>query len=859
MPLESGFRQGYLGTVSLNSTLDIVERVSIPHFLQRNIRQTLDAHDRERRSKGASNVARQVQSLNDKMPPRKRHDWFPVKKEILQCTREPTMQVLPFAIVSRGSTRPVLNDDGATKVKAEPEWLPAPDTQKLKCEIQCMVQKRSDVSKWAAVQHETKPATLICTRADDGKPSIAIELDAPFILPLSILSRSGEGGDEPINGIDNSQDLQNHRLKLHISCSDLTMKKDLHTFMYGQDVSAVPFGVHAPLRAFIKGLDKLGGKDLVQLTSGRVGTTEQTGYELAIDLKWNKNEGSVLERTMRSKREAAVNKSMTETTPESAQEEHEITYVIKGSAGQLRSLVVDDLRCQFCKKRLPHSSFDRLHMHYVLNHDHLDFSITQSRVTNGVQQKTLLLQLNERPRLTRASNDVPDEREMEWMRPVRPFDLSQYLKGDDSWTSCRAAGRRIRLRSPGRETSTTQLKTYGPAKEVAPAEIQQSILPRKRKRYPVPFIPDVDLYRQISKRPIQAGEELSESDEGSEDDWAAQKQKLRKTDLQGDSRGELFKVFDQYIHRERISSDKHLQHAVIRFAKAHHKQLRRPLVFRDWKIKLKQLRLTGLLSRVYHDFCIELCTKGGDSVEEPTNSSPSSTEAPKPNGLTNGHTNGDAIDIDQSSHSTLHRTLQKWSSLPLAPRAPNAHPLTGHPKIQNLLGFVAIHPSFQPLLFSILHNPQTRHDASQTLQSIVHGRTALRVYEAEYESWLSALADSAPITVHEGTCVCGQTVTDTGSLIYCSNTSCPTTAFHMPCVNVPVRDPNWKCMKCAGRDTPWVVTSADQRERERLEGVQTPTLWNAGKWLEMLKGEVRMEEAGAEGVRDGCGGGKGRG
>ncbi|KAF2223210.1 hypothetical protein BDZ85DRAFT_319478 [Elsinoe ampelina] len=839
MPLESGFRQGYLGTVSLNSTLEIAERVSIPHFLQRNIRQTLDAHDHVRRSKGALNDSRRQQSCEDKMPPRRRHDWFPVKKEILQCAREPTMQVLPFAIVSRGSTRPVPKNDGATKVKAEPEWLPAPDTQKLKCEIQCMVQKRSDVSKWAAVQHETKPATLICTRSDDGKPSITIELDAPFILPLSILSRSGEGGDEPVNGADNSRDLQNHRLKLHISCSDLTMKKDLHTFMYGQDISAVPFGVHAPLRAFIKGLDKLGGKDLVQLTSGRVGTTEQTGYELAVDLKWNKYEGSVLERTMRSRREAAVNGSVIKTTQESAQEEHEITYIIKGSAGQLRSLVVDDLRCQFCKKRLPHSSFDRLHMHYVLNHDHLDFSITQSRVVNGVQQKTLLLQLNERPRLTRASNDVPDEREMEWVRPVRPFDLSQYLKGDDSWTSCRATGRRVRPRSPGREISTAQLKTYGPAKEVPPAEIQQSILPRKRKRYQVPEIPDVELYRQTSKRPLEAGEELSESDEESEDDWAAQKQKLRKTDLQGESRGELFKVFDQYIHRERISSDKHLQHAVIRFAKAHHKQLRRPLVFRDWKTKLKQLRLTGLLSSLYHDFCIELCTKGGDGVEEPpANGSPSSTETPKTNGLTNGHTN---IDIDRSSQSQIRRTLQQWSTLPLAPNAPNAHPLTGHPKIQNLLGLVAIHPSFQPLLFSILHSPQTRHDASQTLQSIVHGRTALRVYEADYESWLSALADSAPIAVHEGTCVCGQTVTETGSLIYCSNTSCPTAGFHMPCVNTPVRDPNWKCSKCAGRDTPWVVTGADQRERERLEGVQTPTLWNAGRWLEMLKGEVGAE------------------
>ena len=90
-------------------------------------------------------------------------------------------------------------------------------------------------------------------------------------------------------------------------------------------------------------------------------------------------------------------------------------------------------------------------------------------------------------------------------------------------------------------------------------------------------------------------------------------------------------------------SDKHLQHAVVRFAKHYHKHLQRPLVFRDWKTKLQQLRVTGLISSLYHDFCIELCTRGGDNVEEPKLSD--SDQAPKTDSLTNEN----AMDVDAVS------------------------------------------------------------------------------------------------------------------------------------------------------------------------------------------------------------------
>ncbi|KAF4556868.1 Hypothetical protein D9617_1g087500 [Elsinoe fawcettii] len=764
------------------------------------------------------------------MPSKKARPWFPTKQEVIQCAREPVLRIAPSAIIPLGSTRPE-----SDKTKIEHEWIPPPDTQKLKCEIQCVIQKRSEGTRWTSIQHETRFTSLVCTVQDDGKRAITIDQDAFFTFPLSVMMCPGDGGHgAPIEAQD-KRDLKDYRLKLHITSTDQAVKRDLHTFLHGEDALAVPFGIQAPLRGFIRGLDDTSEKQLVELRSGRADVLEPTGYSLAVDIAWNDGDDTFLEQISKSKRiTLAGGAESKETKPDvEVAAEHEITYVIKGSAGQLRSVISTDLKCQFCKRRLPHSSFERLHMHYMLNHDQFDFVVTESRSIDGIEQRTLLLQRNERPRL-RASNDVPDEREMEWVRPERPFDLSQYLRGDESWTALRGAGRKIRPKSPTREVSATNLRPYGPSREKSPSEIQP-LQPRKRKRYPVPAIPDVELYRSISKRQLMAGEYLSESDEDSEEDWAAQKQRFRSAPLKGASRGELNKVFDRYIHDEKISSDMHLQHAVVRFARHFNKHLRRPLILCDWKTKLQQLRLTGLISSRLHDYCLMLCTSSESDTEDKMNVTENDNDKSH---LTNGHFDGDRG--DSSAAKQLGRTLKQWQSLPAPAQAVGAHPLTGHPKVQQTLGFVAIHPEFQGQLYDMVHCHKARLRASMRLESVVHGRTALRVHQDDYEGWLSSLKEAEVVEVHAGTCCCGRTVDEADSLIYCANILCPTAGFHMACVNASSRDADWKCMDCAGRATPWAFTTADLQEQERQDKMTAPTLQNSHKWLEMLRKQTRV-------------------
>lgn len=781
MVLESGFKNIYLGTFSLyryQPTLDTVDHFETPRFLKRNIRQILDFHDKEltstrtkRRTQVGKVRRKTTLDIGDNMASRNLGTWCPTRAEISEMTKGPVLSITPAAIIPIESTRSDIRDK-----KSEPDWIPPPNTHRLKCEIQCVVQYRSEGSSWATIQHENKSATLFCWTHEDGKPAITIDLDAPFTILSSVMTNAAsEKLPDTSPGVSTRPYLQGHRVKLQIVCGNPSARRELHKFLHKDQSDSQPFDIQAPLRAFITELDDVSGKHLVQLTSGRISEGNRIAYRLALDMGWNQNDGSVLERANKIKR--GLNASRTTSGAHKQvsvemQDEYEITYLSHGSAGQARTTIANDLKCQLCKSPRPHTTFERLHMHYLLNHEHFDITVTKHSEHAGVKQRTFVLRLNERQARPRASNDVPDERELEWIRPVRPFDLNKWLRGDDLWTAARGTGRKPRPKSPVRETSNP-LRPVGPARDRSPSDIQP-LQPRKRKRYPVPNIPGVDLYRSASKRELTAGEMLSESDEDSEDDWAVQKQRLREPPIKGESRGEFFKMFDEYMHSEGLCSDIHLQHAIVRFAKHNRKRLQKPLVFKDYKIKLQQLHLTGLLPRRLLDYCINLCTQGKEDAKKSlTNGDAYEDDADV---LVNGHAD-DAMDIDEKQTSPvmysvereLGRTISQWQKLPAPENAVGAHPLTGHPKIRQLLGFVAIHPHFQDKLFAILHKQEAKLEAMNKLDSIVHGRTALRVHRDEYEKWMVALTDAPPVAVHAGTCCCGQAVCDLQRLIMCAN------------------------------------------------------------------------------------------
>ncbi|PNS19994.1 hypothetical protein CAC42_7961 [Sphaceloma murrayae] len=879
MVLENGFKHTYSGTTALYdyaSRSNDIKKQDLPRFLRRNITKILDSHER---TLSVTGLGRREESVRARIvppgivcnrtesPDHKTLDWYPSEDEIRACETAPMLRIVPHAIVSRDSSRP-----DTSKRVSEPDWLPDPDSFNLTSELQCTIQRRPDLqsSYWKATYQETKAARLLCAVQNDGKSSVTIRLDAPFIFPLAVMLGSEDTQQPNLESLPDNVNMGNYRLKMEIAAGNAKARRELYDFLHEGDPKNEAFDIQAPIRAFVAGKTLAGGfatteeEQFVQLNIGKISDSHPTKYRLAVNVHWNKGGESILESSRRSRLSMSASKLAEEVVPKqkSQQDEWEITYMAGGSLGRKRIVVANNLKCQFCRDKLPHSSFDRLHMHYIVNHEHFVFTLKATREFQGVQQRTLFVELNAEPPRPRASNGVPDEREMEWIRPSKPFHLQKYLRGDDSWVSPRGLPRKARQKSPVRETSSNAFRSSAPSRERSPTGIQ-TLQPRKRKRYQVPLVPNVELYRTATKRELKAGEVLSESDEDSEDDWAAEKQKLRQSPIRGASRGEFFRMFNRYIHEEGPCSDKHLQYAVIRFAKSYRKQLQRPLVFKDWKTKLQQLLLTGLIPRRTHDYCVSICMQS----DEDFNAGVSPGLRNGTNGIKHNMSNGvehsdedsgplgNGMDIDKDPDKSadakvarrLDTTIFQWQHLPSPEKAPGAHPLTGHPKVKQLLGFVAIHPAFQTRLFDILCSKEAQAAAILKLESIVHGRTPLRVYQDDYEKWLLALTDAESVTIHAGTCCCGG-VPRGVEAITCGNTYCRSSGFHRVCVNVTDRVMDWKCMACDGRSTPWVLTKLDLLERERQEKIEVPTLQNREFWVDMLgrqataSGESKMLE-----------------
>jgi hypothetical protein len=189
---------------------------------------------------------------------------------------------------------------------------------------------------------------------------------------------------------------------------------------------------------------------------------------------------------------------------------------------------------------------------------------------------------------------------------------------------------------------------------VGPPEEVKDIPSRKRKRYVVPTIPNVTIFRAESKREVKPGEGLSESDAEPDDTWLRTKHGVEDfPQLTGAAR-EFAGLFDGHLLQDepRNLANVHVCEAVVRFVRRFSVQLRQPHLLQELKRKLDELIDMGLISDEYAVYCLALVdeqkhehTNGGPAVkEEPlsvTSHIPPSTTLPAHNKL-------DVIMIDDS-------------------------------------------------------------------------------------------------------------------------------------------------------------------------------------------------------------------
>lgn len=193
------------------------------------------------------------------------------------------------------------------------------------------------------------------------------------------------------------------------------------------------------------------------------------------------------------------------------------------------SFCVDGYSCVFCDgRRFPSGTF--LRFHFSTAHELFHFRTYHRRTLPGLrgideryaQVFEVTVDLSKESVVSRASNDVPDPRTWTWVKPADRFDPQRIIKGDWTWLNEK------------RGTALSYRRT-GSADEISQPYVRKAIdwnnIPDLPKRPVKKFKVARNKYdlkgkiyvRSRSKRYVEVGEELSESDDDVDEEWLIRK------------------------------------------------------------------------------------------------------------------------------------------------------------------------------------------------------------------------------------------------------------------------------------------------------------------------------------------------
>ena len=302
--------------------------------------------------------------------------------------------------------------------------------------------------------------------------------------------------------------------------------------------------------------------------------------------------------------------------------------------------------CPFCHNQDLQTS-KLLQFHLVTDHDLFDFSFSESDGKDQIAEPVHLL-----VEVSDASSEGGYDEFIEtdswiWIKPRnRPFNLQEYLKGDDGWiTGKRRKGFR-----------DNKLSCENPPATVA--QIQRKDSPRDlpkrvKKRFRVPqAAPGGAFFRTLTKRVLRGDELLSESDEDVDESWLKKKH-ARVIDSFIDlteTEKSFIKRWDDYMFEEKILANRYVGDALIRFTRANRIWLQDPGMLKEFFRHATKLLLYNGLSHSVVQKCIHLI-RGTDEREKMEKCADTGRVSLEESNNGFGSRKSDGIDEDMSASS----------------------------------------------------------------------------------------------------------------------------------------------------------------------------------------------------------------
>ncbi|KAH7046657.1 hypothetical protein B0J12DRAFT_741632 [Macrophomina phaseolina] len=338
-------------------------------------------------------------------------------------------------------------------------------------------------------------------------------------------------------------------------------------------------------------------------------------YELELDAGWETTKETAMQtynRALRCVRGLQLPSPISE--PSTPARVTRLAYTFKDQV-RPKAIALEGCLCLFCNRRDYHT-LDRLHHHFKAEHDMFIFKLRKAekmRSDRIVTEVDIEVDVSDKYSRIRASNHVADPREIAWVAPWEPFDLEAYLKGDESWI---ATGLGLRSKKQ-RQLAKPAPLPQGSVEPKRPSEVQDMPKLEKRK-YRVPRAPGkLRFYRTDSKRPLDEGEYLSESDDGISEDWLKLRRNVATNDAETTVPAKAFMMkWDDYMQDEQLAGDTHAGDAVIRFARKHRAWLKsREAMGNEFLRKLAEMKDDNIICNEVFGACVNLVEGDGSMID----------------------------------------------------------------------------------------------------------------------------------------------------------------------------------------------------------------------------------------------------
>ncbi|RAQ98922.1 polycomb protein vefs-box [Stemphylium lycopersici] len=324
---------------------------------------------------------------------------------------------------------------------------------------------------------------------------------------------------------------------------------------------------------------------------------------LEVSMYWNTTTGdSILAQHNRHLRSTLESPSSYPTPPRDPLPRYKLAYIY-GKETLERS----NLQCVHCIRVKHHKDISALQMHLDAWHDIFAYQVIPKGLDeDGVEHWRFVSEVADSKGnlVGRASDRADGPRDARVLAPGRPFDRRRFLEGDNGWQHAAKVGKHVK---PQKGKQTVDISAPLLRHQKPPDEVQERAR-REKKMFIVPKAPHgITFFRSFSKRPLQPGEEISESDDELDEDWMHLR-KYAEIDRIGlpAPASRFLKVFDDFMHDENLHADIHAGDAIIRFARRNGARIWQDDIMTEFTKKLDELLEDDLISKEVHAGAIQL-------------------------------------------------------------------------------------------------------------------------------------------------------------------------------------------------------------------------------------------------------------